>query len=125
MLRSLAIALAAILLFALTSSEVIARGGGGGGHMGGGHMGGGMAGAHWSGGGHWGGGGRWAGHWGGQWGRPGFRHFAFHNRFRHGRFGPAFFGYAAAYDSGCWQIRPTVWGWQRVWVCGSPYYGYF
>jgi hypothetical protein len=64
------------------------------------------------GGGHVGG-----GHWGGH------SHFAFHGaRFHHhGRF---FVGYAG-YDSGCWRLRPTPWGWRRVWVCGSPYYGYF
>jgi hypothetical protein len=103
MTRSSIIGLAALLLLALCSSAALARHGGGGGH--GGH------GGHW-GGGHWGG-----GHWGGH------SHFAFHgHRFhRHGRF---FVGYAA-YDYGCWRLRPTPWGWRRVWVCGYPYYGYF
>ena len=102
MKRSTIIGLAALLALGLFSTAALARHGGGGGHVGGGHMGGG----HW-GGGHWGGGG----------------HFAFHGaRFHHrGRF---FVGFAG-YDTGCWRLRPTPWGWRRVWVCGYPYYAYF
>ncbi len=107
MTRSKMIGIAALLALGLFSTAALARHGGGG-HMGGGHMGGG----HWD-GGHWGGGGHWSGH----------SHFAFHGaRFHHrGRF---FVGYAG-YDYGCWRLRPTPWGWRRVWVCGYPYYRYF
>jgi hypothetical protein len=118
MMRSMAIGLAAILLLALASTGVFARGGHGGG--GGGHWGGGGGGAHWSGGGaRWSGGGaRWSGaHWNGG------RRFAFFHgaRFRHR--GPFFVGFAAS-DIGCWRMWPTAWGWRRVWVCGYPFYGY-
>jgi hypothetical protein len=114
MMRSTAIGLAATLLLVLASSVALARGGHMGGHMSGGHMSG----------GHWGG-----GHWGGHVHSGGVRHFAaFHGaRFHHHRrffVGyPGFYGYAAY--GGCWQWRPTYWGWRRVWVCGYPYSGYF
>ena len=49
------------------------------------------------------------------------RRFAF---FPHRRFIAPFFGvgalYAASYSS-CWTWVPTVYGWQRVWTCGSDY----
>lgn len=108
MTRSIIIGLAALLVLGLFSSAALARHGGG--HMGGGHMSGGhWGGGHWS-GGHWGGG-HWAGH----------NHFAFHRFHRNRRF---FVGFAG-YDYGCWRLRPTPWGWRRVWVCGYPFYGYF
>jgi hypothetical protein len=94
-------------------------------------------------GGFGGGGGGWHGGFaGGGWhggfvrgpafvGRPGFvgrpffpGRFAFFPRRRF--FGP-FFGagaiWAAGYSS-CWTWVPTAFGWQQVWVCGSPW-GYF
>ncbi len=71
-----------------------------------------MGGGHW-GGGHWAGGSHWSGH----------SHFAFHGaRFHHHR---RFIVGFAGYDYGCWRLRPTPWGWRRVWVCGYPYYGLF
>lgn len=95
MTRSTIIGFVALLVLGLFSSVALARHGGG--HMGGGHR----SGGHWS----------------------GHSHIAFHGaRFRHhGRF---FVGYAG-YDTGCWRLRPTPWGWRRVWVCGYPYYNYF
>jgi len=101
-MHSKAIGLATTLLLVLVSSVALARGGG---HVGGGHWGG--------------------GHWGGHVAHPGgIHHFAaFHGaRFHHHR--RFFVGYTA-YDYGCWRLRPTYWGWRRVWVCGYPYYGYF
>ncbi len=132
MMRSTALSLAAILLLALFSTEALARHGGGGGGGGGGHWGGG--GAHWSGGGgshmamaHMSGGGaRWAGaHWAGgpRWSNWNGRRVAFVNRRRF--FGGPFFVGVASADFGCWRWAPTPWGWQRAWVCGNPYYGYF
>jgi hypothetical protein len=130
MMRSTAIGFAAFLLLALVSTDALARGGGGGGH-GGGHWGGG--GGHWSGGGshmamaHVSGGGarfagaRWAG--GPRWSNWNGRHVAFFHRRRFFG-GPFFVGYASA-DFGCWRWQPTPWGWQRAWVCGNPYYGWF
>jgi hypothetical protein len=111
MMRSMAIGLVAILLLALASTGVFARGGHGGG--GGGHWGGGGGGAHWSGGGARWSGARWSG--GGR--------FAFVHGRRFWRGGPFFVGFAAS-DIGCWRMWPTAWGWRRVWVCGYPFYGY-
>jgi hypothetical protein len=47
-------------------------------------------------------------------------HFAFRPAFHHRRFFVAapFIG-AGIYGASCWRWRPTPWGWQRVWVCGS------
>ncbi len=48
-----------------------------------------------------------------------------HHRFHHRNaffFGVGFAG-AYGYDS-CWRWVPTNWGWQRVWVCDYPYWGY-
>jgi hypothetical protein len=28
------------------------------------------------------------------------------------------------YGGSCWRLRLTPFGWQRVWVCGYPNYGY-
>ncbi len=49
-----------------------------------------------------------------------------HHRFARNAF---FFGvgFAGPYDSydSCWRIVPNYWGgWQRVWVCDYPYWGY-
>jgi hypothetical protein len=53
------------------------------------------------------------------------RRFAF---FPHRRFIAPFFGVGALYAAGystCWTWVPTVYGWQRAWVCNSDYgYGY-
>jgi hypothetical protein len=52
------------------------------------------------------------------------RRFAFFPRRRF--FGP-FFGAGAIWATGyssCWTWIPTAFGWQQIWVCGSPY-GYF
>ena len=101
MTRSTIFGLAVLLLLGLFSTAALARHGGG--HMGSGHWGGG----HWAGGSHW----------------SGHSHFAFNGaRFHHHR---RFIVGFAGYDYGCWRLRPTPWGWRRVWVCGYPYYGFF
>lgn len=96
MMRSIVIGVAATLLFALASTDAVAR------HSGGGHFNG--IGIHTMSGGHFG----------------GFRggHFRHHGR--------VFVGIGSFdYDYSCWRWQPSPIGWRRVWVCGYPYYPYY
>src|ERR1700752_1750578 len=122
MTRKLALIALLATTLALPATGALARGGGGGGHMGGGfgggggHIGGGFGGGHIGGGfggGHIGGahmgggfgGGHIGGFHGGRFAAHGIHRNFFTNDFGYG-------GYASCWD---WQSTPTGW------VCVSPY----